>query len=82
MGVDRYTGLCLIINSFLSIGEVHIFTIEDRNALESLDFENMKSRKIVLDSTPIVALNATEHGNALYIIAASARKVHFIKRTS
>lgn len=56
--------------------------MNDVASLTDLDFDAMESIIIRLDTKAIISLKVTEHDSVPYIIAATTRRVYFMKFVS
>lgn len=56
--------------------------MNDVASLTDLDFDAMESIIIRLDTKAIISLKVTEHDSVPYIIAATTRRVYFMKFAS
>ncbi|XP_043267468.1 uncharacterized protein [Venturia canescens] len=63
----------------LESGEIHLFAIENIYALEKLNFDTLRSKKLILDTSPIIYLKAMENDLNQYIVAATDAHVYVVK---
>lgn len=65
----------IILNNFFS-GNVHIFYIND---FEKIDFNNITSKKLCLDSSAVISLNIMVNAEEYYLIVGYSKRLHCVK---